>query len=161
MGMEVNNTFESKFHFDLFMSIALATQADSWLLTLVGNNQVRHRFKMLVNQCAGANKALRNYVKETTSIDDMEDDSECFSKVLEMIAKANSVKEKNEMYRILRAYSEEGIKEVYSDSEEIRTKEWIIGFVMSMNKGMNRELIENLFNRYDNRKKQESNEVLL
>lgn len=96
--MSNTNTTE-QFHFNLFMFVALSTQAESWGYAI--NGSVKQEFKQKVNGFINSAKLLRGFIKEHYDIDQLEEDSECFSNILELIHKCKTDEERRELYETI------------------------------------------------------------
>jgi hypothetical protein len=94
---------EDKLNFNLFMFVALSTQAESWGYAIKGS--VKQEFKQKVNGFINSARLLRSFINEHYDIDQLEDDSECFSNILELIRKCKTNEERQELYAAIRNIS--------------------------------------------------------
>ena len=95
----MTNDNKEQFNFNLFMFVALSTQAESWGYAIKGN--VKQEFKQKVNGFLNSAKLLRHFIKEHYDIDQLEEDSECFSNILELIHNCKTDEERKELYETI------------------------------------------------------------
>lgn len=92
----------------IFMFWNLFKQADAWSSGLIGmtNKRMKQKFQIAMN----ANRNLLDEMEKELALDDPEniekfwEDSEYFSKALEMIRKAETPDKKQEMILLMREY---------------------------------------------------------
>lgn len=107
-------TLRSTFDFNLWMYTVLMIEADKWAWSIKGSDQVRMRFKQKFNQVISANNDFIKYIQDNNVVEMLEDNGEYFSKAIEVIHKAPTLKMKEELVLVLQEYAE-GKVDVCSD----------------------------------------------
>lgn len=92
--------------FSIFMFMNLFKQMDSWLLAVEG---LKHEQKQKLTRALNANKSflqdLEADLEKNGMLDQFYEDGECFSRILELIKKAKTVQEKQELFFICQSYT--------------------------------------------------------
>lgn len=143
--MDVKNT---AIDFNIIMLCGLANQTESYLYMIKDKPYVRHEFKHRLNMMINAHKLFREYITKHISLDDLDEDSECFSRALEMILKAETFEDKNRLYQLLKEFTEGETIQVDCEPHELMTKKEVIDFIQQTNKSLNSELIGKMFDNY-------------
>lgn len=134
--------------FNLLMLCGLANQTESYLYMIKDKPYIRHEFKFRLNAMINSYKMFREYIQKHIDINELDDDSECFSRALEMIKKADTFEAKNKLFQLLKEFTEGETIQVDCEPHELMTKTEVIEFIQSTNKSMNAELIGKMFDNF-------------
>ena len=118
-------------------------EADKWAWSIKGSDQVRMRFKEKFNRVLTANNDFIRYIQDNNVIENLEDNGEYFSKAIEVIHKAPTLKMKEELVLVLQEYAE-GKVDVCSD---YLSREKVVEFVARFTI-LPKSAIEEAYNNY-------------
>lgn len=147
--MDANHTVDD---FNLAMLCGLANQTEGYVLSLKDQKHIRHEFKYRLNNLHSSLKLFREYITKYIDLDELDDDSECFARALEMIKKADTFEAKNKLFQLLKEFTEGQTIQVDCEPHELMTKSEVIEFIQKTNKAMSSELIGTMFDNFKREK---------
>lgn len=101
-------------NFELFMFINLAKQTEAWSWVVKGmtDKRLKQIHELALKQQSRFMQELEKEIEKVGSdyVEQWTEDSQIFSNVLEIIRKAETVQKKQELYLIMKEYSEGKLK---------------------------------------------------
>ncbi len=107
--------------FSIFMGFNLFKQAEIWLLGIDGMKHTqKQKLNLAKTHCKNFFADLEIDLEKTGNLEQFYDDGEYFSRVLEIIQKAKTVEEKQQLMLIMRSFVKGDLKIIHDEPELLR-----------------------------------------